>query len=85
MCVIYNYTDGVDFISSSVTRTLSLPLLPRSPDACVCIDIVSDTIVESDEEFSVVLNSSDERIQISRPTALVRIINDDSKSIWMHE
>ena len=45
----------------------------------VSIPIIDDSVVESDEQFTVVLSSSDPHVLISQNQTTVTIVNDDSK------
>ena len=45
----------------------------------VLIPIIDDSVVERDEQFTVVLSSSDPNVLISDNQATVTILNDDSK------
>ena len=46
---------------------------------CATITVGSDTTLEDDESFSVVLTTTDPNVSISRNTTVVTITNDDSK------
>ena len=46
---------------------------------CATITVGSDTILEDDESFSVVLTTTDPDVTISPNTAVVTITDDDSK------
>ena len=46
---------------------------------CTNISIVEDEIVEDDEMFSVLINSSDPSVMIERNSAAVLIIDNNSK------
>ena len=46
---------------------------------CATITVGSDTILEDDESFSVVLTTTDPDVTISPNTTVVTITNDDSK------
>ena len=50
---------------------------------CAAITVGSDTILEDDESFSVVLTTTDPDVIISRNTAVVTITNDDSKYLCL--
>ena len=45
----------------------------------VSIPIIDDSVVESDEQFTVVLSSSDPNVLTSVNQTTVTIVNDDSK------
>ena len=45
----------------------------------VSIPIIDDSVVEMDEQFTVVLSSSDPNMLTSNSQATVTIVNDDSK------
>ena len=45
----------------------------------VSIPIIDDSVVESDEQFTVVLSSSDPNVLTSQNQATVTIVNDDCK------
>ena len=46
---------------------------------CATITVGSDTILEDDESFSVVLTSTDPDVTINPNTAVVTLTNDDGK------
>ena len=46
---------------------------------CATITVVSDTILEDDESFSVVLTTTDPDVTIDPNTAVVTLTNDDGK------
>ena len=46
---------------------------------CATITVGSDTILEDDESFSVVMTTTDPDVTISPNTAVVTITDDDSK------
>ena len=50
---------------------------------CATITVGSDTILEDDESFSVVLTTTDPDVIISRNAAVVTITNDDSKYLCL--
>ena len=50
---------------------------------CATITVVSDTTLEDDESFSVVLTTTDPDVIISRNTTVVTITNDDSKYLCL--
>ena len=50
---------------------------------CATIAVGSDTGLEDDESFSVVLTTTDSDVIISRNTAVVTITNDDSKYLCL--
>ena len=45
----------------------------------VLIPIIDDSVVESDEQFTVVLSSSDPNLLTSDSQATVTIVNDDGE------
>ena len=50
---------------------------------CATITVGSDTTLEDNESFSVVLTTTDPDVIISQNTAVVTIINDDSKYLCL--
>ena len=66
---------GSDYspISSTLTLTSSTTMV------AVLIPIIDDSVVETDEQFTVVLSSSDPNVLTSNNQATVTIVNDDSK------
>ena len=50
---------------------------------CATITVGSDTILEDDESFSVVLTTTDPDVTISPNTAVVTLTNDDSKYLCL--
>ena len=71
--------DSQDFQLPSVPTTLVL----QSGESQVCtpVSIVNDAIVEGLESFTLELRTSDPAVDIFRMTALLNIIDDDSKLI----
>ena len=51
----------------------------------VSIPIIDDSVVESDEQFTVVLRSSDPNVLVSQNQATVTIVNDDCKLHTLRE
>ena len=66
---------GSDY--SSISRTLNLT--SSTTMVAVLIPIIDDSVVEIDEQFTVVLSSSDPNVLTSNSQATVTIVNDDSK------
>ena len=62
---------------SSISSTLNLNSSMAMVE--VSIPIIDDSVVESDEQFTVVLSSSDPNVLISQNQTTVTIVNDDSK------
>ena len=50
---------------------------------CATITVTSDTILEDDESFSVMLTTTDPDVTISPNTAVVTLTNDDSKYLCL--
>ena len=50
---------------------------------CATITVGSDTILEDDESFSVVLTTTDPDVTMSPSTAVVTLTNDDSKYLCL--
>ena len=50
---------------------------------CATITVGSDTILEDDESFSVVLTSTDPDVTINPNTAVVTLTNDDGKYLCL--
>ena len=48
------------------------------------IAIMNDEILERDEDFTIMLNSSQDRVVIANSTSII-IQNDDSEQLSMHE
>lgn len=69
-------TAFTDFISTS-DDLLFLPIGPT--ESCVQIVLLEDSIVENDEVFSVVLESTDPDVVLSPTSARVTIVDDDGK------
>lgn len=67
-------TRGADFYGTF--RTLSFPA--GSATASVDIEILNDTLVESDESFDVRLFGSSGETEIAEERATIRIVDDDS-------
>lgn len=55
-------------------------------EACLAVTILKDNIVESDEEFSVILTTSNSAVDISQSSATVTILDDDMVTVgWSAE
>ena len=52
-----------------------------SRTVCTNISIVEDEVVEDDETFAVLINSSDSSVMIGRNSAVVTILDNDSKCV----
>ena len=50
---------------------------------CATITVVSDTILEDDERFSVVLTTTDPDVTIDPNTTVITLNNDDSKYLCL--
>ena len=50
---------------------------------CATITVMNDTILEGDENFSVVLTTTDPDVTISPNTTVVTVTNDDSKYLFL--
>ena len=46
---------------------------------CTCFEILQDTEVEEDEQFSIILTATDPTVVILDATATVVIVDDDSE------
>ena len=72
---------------SPVESTISLIIEPSSlsvakryvlsPTQCTTLTTLSDTIVEDDEIFRVLLSSPDNQVHVSTPHLTVTILNND--------
>ena len=70
---------GVDF--NDVTTTLQFN--SGTNRQCVDIPVVNDTVLENDEDFFAVLNSTDSSVIVSPDTARVVIEDNDRESSGM--
>ena len=66
---------GSDY--SPISNTLNLTSSTTMVE--VLIPIIDDSVVETDEQFTVVLSSSDPNVLTSNNQATVTIVNDDGK------
>ena len=46
---------------------------------CVVASTIVDSVVESEQIFTVLLSTAQERVTLSRSTSLVTIVDDDGK------
>ena len=71
---VFSFSGGGDYspLNSSLT------FLPGIATVCVDIDIIDNTHLEDDEQFSVEL-SSDDRVDIELSSSVITIRDDDSK------
>lgn len=58
---------------------LSFQPATANEPSCGDVQIANEDILEDDESFSVILDSSDNAVVINSNTATVTISNDDSK------
>ena len=57
---------------------MQLQFSPIVSQICVNVSIVDDSILESDEQFEVLLETSEPMVTLSPSTAAVSIIDNDS-------
>lgn len=76
--VIFATLGGIDYVAKQTTG-LSFNLGSNSMMVCECIQLLPDNIVEGDEEFEVVVSSSNSAVLGSRAT--VRIKDDDGMEL----
>ena len=74
-CQCFFLSAGSDY--SSISSTLNLT--SSTTMMVVLIPIIDDSVVEMDEQFTVVLSSSDPNVLTSNNQATVTIVNDNSK------
>ena len=67
-----------DFMTVS-SRTVSFQPSSASELQCSEIQIIDDNILESTENFQVILNSSDRAVEIDPSTADINILDNDRK------
>lgn len=53
-------------------------------EKCTDVGILEDTILEVAEEFSVMLDTTDQAVDLSLESATVTILNDDSKCSYIY-
>ena len=68
---------GDDYNNASMTYQW----LPSQRERCFPLDIVDDNIVEGDEQFSVLLETSAERVTVMPDTSVITIVDNDSTTI----
>jgi len=71
------YSAGLDFQPTVEV----LNFLPGMGRQCACIEILQDTEGEDDEMFSAILSTTSLNVMITRNTATITILDDDSKMI----
>ena len=71
-----------DFMTVS-NRAVSFQPSSASEPHCSEIQIIDDNILESTENFQVILNSSDRAVEIDPSTADINILDNDRKIIFM--
>ena len=74
-CRCFFLSAGRDYLPISSTRNLT----SSTAMVAVLIPIIDDSVVESNEQFTVVLSSSDPNVLTSVNQATVTIVNDDCK------
>ena len=68
-------SDGVDFSTNAVTNLLTFPPQSFQGDMqCINVSLLSDILIEFDEDFVVELNSNDPAVTVSEDTDLAIII-----------
>ena len=65
-----SYIGGVDFAAVESTRPFSLT--SEGGEACECIQLLPDEIVEGDEVFEVAVDATDPRVIGSRSRVLIK-------------
>lgn len=70
---------GTDDYSPVSSMELSFRVASATQPQCADIQLEDDSVLESDETFLVILNSSDSAVLTDPNTATVTINNDDSK------
>lgn len=78
MCVYF--LAGLDYVSIEQQQ---LRFFSSGLPQCLSIEILSDDIVEADEQFLVFLSSSDEVVVINQPRAAVVIMDSDDSMYLM--
>ena len=67
---------GADFIPQF---SVQLQFGPLESEFCVNVSIIDDSILESDEQFEVLMETSEAVVTLNPSTAAVSIIDNDSK------
>ena len=78
MCcvILFLFVTGEDYVSQTFQP---LVFTAVEIENCVDIEIVDDTIVETTEDFSLVLNTSEERVILSPNSTEIVITDNDCK------
>lgn len=75
---IFTCIGSDDYTSVSSMELTFRPATSTNPQ-CGDIQITDEDILEDDESFSVILDSSDGTVMVSPSTATVTVRNDDGK------
>ena len=69
-----DYTSGnfIEVFASGSTDTAT---------ECVYISIINDSALEGDQDFTLVLTTSDANVLITRNTTVITIVDNDGKNI----
>ena len=76
-CWIFNNTGDVDFHIASNASTVAFTA--NETMHCIDISIEADGVLEENEMFSVMLSTTEERVNLAPELANITIIDDDSK------
>ena len=74
---INSYSGGIDF--TPVAPSTQLTFTSGSQRVCVDITLVDDAIAESEETFTAILSSNQERITLAANPALITILDNEGK------
>ena len=77
------HTEGVDYGESPSQQ--SVVFTADQTRHCISITIIDDASVESNEFFSVVLSTVEERVMLNPESAIVIIEDSDSKCLVIHK
>ena len=69
------FPGGVDFIP--MPSPLEVEFSTGSERMCVVASTIADSVVESEQTFTVLLSTAHERVTLRRNTTLVTIVDDD--------
>ena len=69
------FPGGVDFIPMS--SPVEVEFSTGSERICVVASTIADSVVESEQTFTVLLSTAQERVTLSRNTTLVTIVDEN--------
>ena len=68
----------LDYASGNFTETFQSGSTDNATE-CVNISIMNDSALEGDQDFTLILSTSDTNVHIARNTTIITIIDDDGE------